>query len=66
MCSSPLATLVSGSYLAGLFCYLGASESVSSVIMSVVALAGLVQFVSPLVAERLHRRKLISTAFFRF
>lgn len=66
MCSSPLATLVSGSYLAGLFCYLGASESVSSVIMSVVALAGLVQFVSPLVAERLHRRKLISTAFFSF
>lgn len=66
MCSSPVTTLVSGSYLAGLFAYLGASEAVSSIIMSVVALAGLVQFTSPLVAERLQRRKLLSTSFAAF
>lgn len=66
MCSSPVTTLVSGSYLAGLFAYLGASEAVSSIIMSVVALAGLVQFASPLVAERLQRRKLLTTSFATF
>lgn len=66
MCSSPIGTLVAGSYLAGLFAYLGASEAASSVIMSVVALAGLVQFLSPLVAERLRRRKLLSISLFSF
>lgn len=66
MCASPIATLVGGSYLAGLFCYLGASEAVSGLVMSVVSLAGLAQFVSPLVAERLQYRKLTIVSSYAF
>lgn len=59
MCANPLTTLATGPYIAGLFTYLGASEALTGTIMSIASFAGITQVISPIVAERLSRRKLV-------
>lgn len=58
MASIVLTTLVNGVYVAGMFSFLGASEALSGVLLSTVALAGFFQFFAPIIGERLTRRKL--------
>ncbi len=58
MAAASVTSLVTGPYIAGILAYLGASEALISTIISITSLAGLVQFVSPLAAERMKSYKL--------
>jgi len=52
-----------GSFLAGYLKYLGAEDKLCGQISSLTVLAGIIQFFSPLVLEKLNRRKAIVTWF---
>lgn len=53
-------TLTSGAFLAGFAGYLGASDSFNGIIGAIPVLAGIIQLFSPMVFEKLERRKFIT------
>lgn len=64
--SRAIVTMCSGPFLAGLARYLGADDRTNGVIGAIPSLAGIIMILSPLILERLKRRKFLITyaAFF--
>lgn len=58
-----IVTICSGPFLAGLVKYLGANDQVNGIIGAVPTLAGIIMLFSPMVLERLIRRKFLITFF---
>jgi MFS family permease len=56
-------TLTSGAFLSGYAKYLGANDTINGIIGSTPVLAGIVQIISPLIFEKINRRK-VFIAFF--